>query len=134
MSQIYSIPNGNPFYICGDFNSRIGEMEDFIPGVDELPEREVIDSKSNSYGEIFCEFLSNVNCCVLHGRNSLKNDFTYASTRGLSVVVVDYCVLPYKNLNTYKNFEVIRASELANKSIIAGSIEPRFIPDHSVLK
>lgn len=132
MSQIYSIPNGNPFYICGDFNSRIGEMEDFIPGVDELPEREVIDYKSNCYGEIFCEFLSNVNCCVLNGRNSLENDFTYVSTRGLSVV--DYCVLPYENLNIYKNFEVIRASELANKSIIAGSIEPRFIPDHSVLK
>ncbi|CAC5390044.1 unnamed protein product [Mytilus coruscus] len=72
MSQIYSIPNGYPFYLCGDFNSRIGEMEDFIPGVDNLPVREVIDFKSNSYGEIFCEFLSNINCCVLNGRIALE--------------------------------------------------------------
>ncbi|CAG2189383.1 unnamed protein product [Mytilus edulis] len=66
MSQIYSIPNGCPFYICGDFNIRIGDMKDYIPGVDNLP-------------------------------------------------------------------ELIRASELANKSLTTGSIEPKYIPDHSVL-
>ncbi|CAG2243430.1 unnamed protein product [Mytilus edulis] len=95
MSQIYSIPNGCPFYICGDFNIRIGDMKDYIPGVDNLPEREVIYFKANSYGEIFCEFLSNVNCCVLNGRYHISNDYTYVSTRGSSVV--DFCifVLPH---------------------------------------
>ena len=131
MSQIYSIPNGCPFYICGDFNSRIGDMEDYILGVDNLPEREVIDFKANSYGEIFCEFLSNVNCCVLNGRNHISNDYTYVSTRGSSVV--DFCITPFENINSFKKFEVIRASELANKSLTTGSIEPKYIPDHSVL-
>ncbi|CAG2219168.1 unnamed protein product [Mytilus edulis] len=131
MSQIYSIPNGCPFYICGDFNSRIGDMEDYIPGVDNLPEREVIDFKANSYGEIFCEFLSNVNCCVLNGRNHISNDYTYVSTRGSSVV--DFCITPFENINSFKKFEVIRASDLANKSLTTGSIEPKYIPDHSVL-
>ncbi|CAG2203532.1 unnamed protein product [Mytilus edulis] len=106
-------------------------MEDYIPGVDNLPEREVIDFKANSYGEIFCEFLSNVNCCVLNGRNHLNNDYTYVSTRGSSVV--DFCITPFENINSFKKFEVIRASDLANKSLTTGSIEPKYIPDHSVL-
>lgn len=53
------------------------------------------------------------------------------STRGSSIV--DYCVVPYENLKCFKNFEVIRASELANQSVTTGSIEPKYIPDHSVL-
>ncbi|CAG2186873.1 unnamed protein product [Mytilus edulis] len=102
-----------------------------VRGVDNLPEREVIDFKANSYGEIFCEFLSNVNCCVLNGRNHLNNDYTYVSTRGSSVV--DFCITPFENINSFKKFEVIRASDLANKSLTTGSIEPKYIPDHSVL-
>ena len=43
MEQIYTIPNGNLFYLCGDFNSRIADMDDFITGVDVLTERDVID-------------------------------------------------------------------------------------------
>ena len=76
MEHIYTIPNGNLFYLCGDFNSRIGDMDDFITGVDVLTERDVIDYTVNSYGEIFCEFLLNANCCVLNGRNYYHNDFT----------------------------------------------------------
>jgi hypothetical protein len=43
MEQIYTIPNGNLFYLCDDFNSRIGDIDDFITGVDVLTERDVID-------------------------------------------------------------------------------------------
>ena len=121
----------DPFYLCGDLNSRIGNMDDFIPGVDFLPERDVIDFKANSYGEIFCEFLSNVNCCVLNGRNGTSNDFTFVSTRGSSVV--DYCVVPYECLKNFTNFQVIRASVLFNQSVATGSSDPKYIPDHSVL-
>jgi hypothetical protein len=53
MEQIYTIPNGNLFYLCGDFNSRIGDMDDFIKGVDVLTERDVIDYTVNSYREFF---------------------------------------------------------------------------------
>ena len=36
-------------------------MPDYIAGVDFLPDRNVIDFKSNRYGEIFIDFLINVN-------------------------------------------------------------------------
>ncbi|CAC5356274.1 unnamed protein product [Mytilus coruscus] len=37
ISDIYTIPNENMFYLCGDWNSRCGDMLDYIPGVDSLP-------------------------------------------------------------------------------------------------
>jgi hypothetical protein len=44
------------FYICGDFNSRIGEELDYIEGVDNVPERNVVDFKRNMYCDQFIEF------------------------------------------------------------------------------
>ncbi|CAC5406642.1 unnamed protein product [Mytilus coruscus] len=131
MEQIYSIPKGNSFYLCGDFNSRLGNYTDFIQGIDQLSERNITDFTVNSYGEIFSEFLSTVNCCVLNGRYPTHDDFIYVSTKGLTVV--DYCVVPYDSLCHYKNFEVIRAIVLCNKSDRLGSFGPSHIPDHSVL-
>ncbi|CAC5371890.1 unnamed protein product [Mytilus coruscus] len=46
--DIYTIPNENMFYLCGDWNSRCGDMLDYIPGVDSLPERHVVDFKCNT--------------------------------------------------------------------------------------
>ncbi|VDH89325.1 Hypothetical predicted protein [Mytilus galloprovincialis] len=129
MEQIYSIPKGNSFYLCGDFNSRLGNYTDFIQGIDQLSERNITDFTTNSNGEIFSEFLSTVNCCVLNGRYPIHDDFTYVSTKGLSVV--DYCVVPYESLCHYKNFKVI--SVLCNKSAQPGSFRANHIPDHSVL-
>ncbi|CAG2201726.1 unnamed protein product [Mytilus edulis] len=131
MEQIYTIPNGKLFYLCGDFNSRIGNMDDFITGIDNLTKRNVIDFTVNSYGEIFNDFLTNASLCLLNGRNYIHNDFTSISTKGSSVV--DYCIVPYENLCQYKNFEVIRASVLCNKSEIPGILNPQHIPDHSML-
>ena len=34
MSDIYTIPNGSPFYLCGDWNCRIADIPDFIQGID----------------------------------------------------------------------------------------------------
>ncbi|CAC5398837.1 unnamed protein product [Mytilus coruscus] len=130
-SDIYTIPNGSPFYLFGDWNSQVSDMPDFIEGIDILPERNVVDFTNNSYGDIFCEFLSNVNCCILNGRNFLCNDFTFISTRGTSVV--DYCIMPYEYLNKFVDFEVIRAQSLVNSSFTTGAYDPKHIPDHSLI-
>ena len=130
-SDIYTIPNGSPFYLFGDWNSRVSDMPDFIEGIDILPERNVVDFTNNSYGDIFCEFLSNVNCCILNGRNFLNNDYTFISTRGTSVV--DYCIVPYEYLNKFVDFEVIRAQSLVNSTFTTGAYDPKHIPDHSLI-
>ena len=45
-----------PICMFGDFNSRCGNLIDFIEGVDELIEREVIDFTVNKYGHILIDF------------------------------------------------------------------------------
>ena len=132
MTQIYTIPNGHLFYICGDLNSRCADFSDFIEGVDELPERHVDDFHHNSYGTIFCDFLIDVNCCILNGRNSLHNDYTFISIRGCSVV--DYCIAPYEQLERFTDFYVHRATELVRQTGVADNFDLRtIVPDHSFL-
>lgn len=75
LSQIYEFQNHAKIYICGDFNSRCGDLKDFIEGVDMLPCRDVLDFKVNKYGHLMIDFLLSSNMCMLNGRNSTKNDF-----------------------------------------------------------
>ncbi|VDH90239.1 Hypothetical predicted protein [Mytilus galloprovincialis] len=132
MTHIYTIPNGHAFYICGDWNSRCSDFSDFIEGVDQLPERNIVDFQHNSYGSVFCDFLIDVNCCILNGRNSLHNDYTFISTRGSSVV--DYCVLPYEQLKSFSDFTVHRTTELIKNIGMVDKFDlRRIVPDHSVL-
>ena len=44
------------YYICGDFNSRlkVGDMVDYIEGVDKVPPRDVLDFSKNAHGEYIC--------------------------------------------------------------------------------
>lgn len=44
--------------------------------------------------------------------------------------VVDYFVVPYEQLDMYYDFPVIRPTEIYN---VINGIEPRIIPDHSIL-
>ncbi len=45
-------------YICGDINSRLETIEDYIPYIDCVPERTVINTVKNSHGTSVSEFLN----------------------------------------------------------------------------
>ncbi|XP_071102383.1 uncharacterized protein [Haliotis cracherodii] len=121
LSKLYTYQNEGLVCICGDFNSRVGSNSDFIQGVDDVPEREVIDYQENS---AFIEFLVNSNMCMLNGRSE-KQDFTYVKN-GSSVV--DYVITPHENLLTFRDFNVTRVT-----SLIDGTNVPDSLPDHSIL-
>ena len=89
VSQIYMYQNQGTFFLCGDFNYRCGNDCDFIEGVDPVEERQVVDFNKNVYGDILLEFLININCVMVNGRNMKSddaNDYTSVSHRGLAVV------------------------------------------------
>ena len=111
-AQIFSYQNEGKFAIMGDFNSRIGDSSDFIEGVDNVIEREVLDQRHNAYSDLFSDFLISSNCIILNGRSNLVNDYTCISTRGLSVV--DYMVVPHHTFDLFSDSEVIRARTLFN--------------------
>ena len=48
--------NIGKLYICGDFNARCGDIQDFIEGVDNVQIRNVIDDVSNRNGDLLIEF------------------------------------------------------------------------------
>ena len=56
--MLHTYQNIGPFFMCGDFNSRCGNLPDYIVGVDDIPERKIIDQKINKFGEHFAEFLA----------------------------------------------------------------------------
>ena len=131
LTSIYNYQNEGVIFICGDFYCRCGDLDDFIAGVDKVPQRKVIDFKTNSYGEVLVDFLINTNFCILNGINCLTNDFTSVSGKGLSVV--DYCFVSHETLSSFSDFEVIHTSELISRIDNVGVVAPTGIPDHSLL-
>ena len=132
LADIYNYQNDGLIYVCGDFNSRCGDLDDFIRGVDDVCDRNVIDFSLNSYGKILIEFLINTNMCMLNGRGSGNNDFTSVSTIGNAVV--DYCFDGYLNMSNFSNFSVIRTTDLLNLTGNVTALATNNIPDHSLLK
>ena len=130
--QMHQYCKKEMFYICGDFNARCSDFNDFIEGVDTIQSRHVIDFTSNKNGELLCEFLIDINCCILNGRNMTSNDYTCIKSQGASVV--DYCLVPHEDLDKFTQFKVHKVTDLINEIDIIGSIEPGTSkPDHSIL-
>lgn len=131
MTKIHQYQNKGLVTLCGDFNIRIGNHDDFIPGVDDVIVRNVVDFKTNQYYDTFLDFLISTNFCVLNGKKYKHNDFTSVSTRGCAVV--DYCLIPYEQLYRYTNFDVKRSTTMVTDVIGVETMNRISVPDHSVL-
>ena len=70
MYQVHTYCKYKKFYICGDFNGRVGNLDDYIPGIDTLPECDVVNHHINKEGEHLCDFSIDTYCCILNGRNT----------------------------------------------------------------
>ena len=86
LCQISQYQDINPFYMCGHFNARCGDLSDFIKGIDNLPLMYLIDYSYNANSDMVIDFLINVNCCIVNCRNSVHSYFTFESPRGCSAV------------------------------------------------
>ena len=41
--------------LCGDINSRVGNVPDYIPKIDIVKERKILDSSKNTHDKLFIE-------------------------------------------------------------------------------
>ena len=110
--------DSRPHLLCGDFNVRCGDQQDFIEGVDEVQHREIIDYRKNGYGDLLIDFLINSNCVMLNGRCLDTHDYTTVSTKGLAVV--DYAIVSQHRLHQCKNIKVVRTQELYRLTELLG--------------
>ena len=135
VSQIYKYSNVEYFIICGDLNSRFGKENDYIPDIDYLPDRKILDFSKNQHGHSLLEFLLETSFCVVNGRVIPDHDdFTNVSTKGRSVVTVDYFLVPHSIINNCNNFDVLRCTEIVENYNLKGLVNSKNkIPDHSVL-
>ena len=53
----------------------------YIEGVDDIPDREVIDGVENGQGNALVDFMISANLCMLNGRLG-TNNFTCISHKG----------------------------------------------------
>ncbi len=132
LTQMYKYNDVDGCVICGDINGRIGNLKDFVPEIDDIPEREIIDNTVNNHGKSLIEFMLSSKCCVLNGRfDKSKNNFTCLH-RGRSVV--DYMLTPHEFLRDFKNFEVIPIDDIVAKENLFHLLNSKSKqPDHCVL-
>ena len=68
-------------YVCGDLNSCCGNQDDFITGVNVIKQRNIVEYKTNAYGDHLIQSLIDRNMCILNGRNYICNDYTSVSSK-----------------------------------------------------
>ena len=53
LTKKYQYQGMGQYYICGDFNSRLGDLVEYIEGVDEVPPKDILDFSKNAHGQYF---------------------------------------------------------------------------------
>ena len=70
-------------YLACDFNGRVGESQDTIYSIDDVPQQVAVDNTVNQYGHHLLDFLKDTKLCMLNGRISpCLDNFTCVSSRG----------------------------------------------------
>ena len=81
VGQVYEYQNHGLVFIGVDFNGRCGDLSEYIEGVDDIPDREVIDGVENGHGNALVDFMISANLCMLNGRLG-TNNFTCILHKG----------------------------------------------------
>ena len=129
-SQCLKFQHKGEILICGDFNARIGTLNDLPNNTsNNLPQRQVIDTAINSHGKQLVDFLIDCNMITLNGRFCKDEDnFTVISTTGKSVV--DYALIQIEQFQKFANFEVKTVLDVLESFSIPTDSS---MPDHSLI-
>ena len=132
LSLIYLHSYVDCSFVFGDLNSRIGDKQDAIMVVDDVPRRETIDSVQNKHGESFLDFLIEARMFITNGRVNGRDEFTSVSARGKSVV--DYFAVPHENIGNCISCDVQPVSAIIESCGLEPMVAERSkAPDHSLV-
>ncbi len=74
ITQLYMYQDHDFVCICGDFNARIGNMNDIVNDIDDVCKRKTLDNIKGGHGETFIEFVKDCKVAILNGRISPEKD------------------------------------------------------------
>lgn len=114
--QLYFNTDADAIYLCGDLNSRTGNLDDVIREIDsDIKPRVCIDNVVNKQGKLFIDFMKDTKLCMLNGRiNVENNNYSSVTVKGRSLV--DYIVTPHVCLDTCEKFDMISVTEIMDYS------------------
>lgn len=117
---------------CGDFNARIGHIQDAPFNNSGIQERSCIDATVNSHGQSLLNFMSDSCCCVVNGRG---NDPIYTCCTATGNSVVDYVILPYSDLSKVNSMRINTIDELIHTLGLEDLVQPGSAPpDHNLIQ
>ena len=134
LSYIYINNECASVFVCGDFNARIGSLDDLTYFDDvNIIKRHVLDKPINQHGHSFIDILNEAKLCILNSRfNETENNFTSVSTPGKAVV--DYICVPHDVMKNTVSFKVRTARSIIEDGNLSGLLGERSkAPDDSVL-
>ena len=133
ISQLYIYGDVDNIFIAGDFNSRVGKVQDSIENIDDISVRSSRDGVVNNYRRDFIDFIKDSKLCILNWRITHEyDDYTCVSSRGRSVV--DYILSPQLSLKSCKLCKVQPGKESIEDFQLQHLIGERCRPpDHSIL-
>ena len=119
--------------ICGDFNARIGRLDDCLLN-SEIPIRHIVDEELNSQGKRFVNFISDIKGCVLNGRVTPELNDVTSITAHKGKAVVNYIIMRQSEFDAIKSMEVRGCNELIDEFKLHSMLGPKCkTPDHSML-
>ena len=68
LGYIYQYSDCDKTQLCGDVNSKLGKLNDYVTEVDSIPPRHILEEVTNKHGSVFHEFLIDSKTCVVNGR------------------------------------------------------------------
>ena len=95
--ELFNNEDVDDIYICGDFNARIGKLNDSVMN-STVPMCTVLDDTINLQGQKLVNFCNDVNCCVVNGRVTTDQDDFTSLTSYKGKAVVDYHITRCENL------------------------------------
>lgn len=105
-----------PFFVCGDFNSRVGQLNSLDPFLDIENCQSVGESKDhveNKRGKFFFSEMEKMGFFILNGRTpgDIPAEYTYVDSKGCSTIDL-FCCRPVDAhlVKSLKSLEIVSAS------------------------
>ena len=134
-NNIYKFASKGNIILCGDFNARIGIVEDFVDNkfleddkyiTPSLDQRYSKDHHVNAYGKSLIDLCIGNGMAVLNGRTNgdLLGQFTCQTYNGASVI--DYVVISHSLLSFVVGFNVEDITEFSHHSCLSFILQIKY--------
>ena len=134
VSQIYLHNYVGLYFLCGDINGCIGNLDDFARNIDDLSNWDKIDSSKNKHGEALIDFLLETKMCITNGRISRELKFMGTGFTSKGKSVVDYIIVPHDFIPNCIKCEIQSTDDLIDKygllRLLGAICKP---PDHALI-